>query len=280
MRKRRTLVGLLLAAASLVGVTGALAISNGAPDGNGHPNVGMLAIDDGGVLYSVCSGSYAGPQKGAPTTGVFLTAGHCIAWIPGSGFDASDLWVTFDTGATWDEETGEVTGATTWYQATDFAFDPAFGHDSGNLKDYAVVLLETTVPVAPVQLATAGQLDQMAANGGLRPGAVFDNVGYGVVPSFKQGPPRGAAPPGRMFSTSRFQGLTQAWLKLLMNSDVPGGNGGVCYGDSGSPKFIHGSNTVVAVTTGGDRYCRAENYNQRLDVADARALLGQYLNLP
>jgi hypothetical protein len=38
--------------------------------------------------------------------------------------------------------------------------------------------------------------------------------------------------------------------------------------------------TVVAVASGGDARCRAENSNQRLGVADARAFLGQHLNLP
>jgi hypothetical protein len=281
MRRPLPLLTALAALASLVVVATALAIGNGTPDGNAHPNVGMLAVEDGGHLFAVCSGSYAGPRKGAPGTGVFLTAGHCVAWLPDAGIPASQLRVTFDTGATFDEETGEVTGASTWYQASAFAFDPGFGHDSGNLKDYAVVLLRSTVPVAPVALPSAGLLDAMAARGGLRSDAVFDNVGYGFVPSFHKGPPSVSAPPGRMFSTSYFQGLTQSWLKLLMTAEAKGGgNGGSCYGDSGSPKFVHGTNTVVAVTTGGDRVCRAENYNQRLDVADARAFLGTYLTLP
>lgn len=281
MRRRSAL--LAAAAVSLaVFVGAALAIGNGTPDGNAHPNVGMLAIDVDGDRFPVCSGSYAGARKGVPATGVFLTAGHCVAWIPGTGIEASQLWVTFDTSATADDVTGEVVGATTWYRASAFAFDPGFGHDSANLKDYAVVLLETTVPVMAVQLPTAGLLDGLAARGGLRPDAVFDNVGYGVVPGFKGAPPTYSNPPGRMFSTSYFQGLTKSWLKLLMTSDARGGtgNGGSCYGDSGSPKFVHGTNTVVAVTTGGDAVCRAENYNQRLDVADARAFLGTYLTLP
>jgi hypothetical protein len=281
MRKRRMVVRVLLVAASLIVATGALAIGNGTPDGNGHPNVGMLAAEIDGDVFPVCSGSYAGAQKGVPGSGVFLTAGHCVAWMPEAGIAGSQLRVTFDTTATVDPATGEVVGATTWYPATAFAFDPAFGHDRGNLKDYAVVLLGTTVPVTPVNLPTAGLLDAMAAKGGLRPGAAFDNVGYGVVPSFKKGRPRFEPPPGRMFSTSFFQGLTKSWLKLLMNSDARGGtNGGVCFGDSGSPKLVRGTNTAVAVTTGGDPNCRAESYNQRLDVADARAFLGLYLNLP
>jgi hypothetical protein len=275
--------GVIFACLAFVGV--ALAIGNGVPDGNGHPNVGMLAveIEENGVLtrFPVCSGSYAGPRAGRPAEKVFLTAGHCVAWIPGSGISANQLWVTFDTTATFDAETGAVTGATNWHRASGFAFDSAFGHDIGNFHDYGVVLLES-VPsgLAPVQMPTAGLLDRLAAKGALKPGTVFDNVGYGVVPSFKQGPPRVAPPPGRMFSTSLFKGLTQAYLKLNMNSDAKEGNGGSCYGDSGSPKFVHGTNLVVATTFGGDPICRAENINSRLDTQEARAFYGQYLALP
>lgn len=282
MFRINVLIAGLASVTALVAAAGALAISNGVPDENRHPNVGMLAVEIDGKRFINCSGSYAGARKNASGTGVFLTAGHCVAWMPEAGIDPSQLWVTFDTAASFDSATGEVVGATNWYRANGFAFDPEFGHDHANAKDYAVVLLATTVAgLTAVQLPTAGQLDDIAARGGLRPGAVFDNVGYGVIPGHKQGPPRFTAPPGRMFSTSFFQGLTKSWLKLLMNSDARGGgNGGICIGDSGSPKFIHGTNTVVAVSTGGDAVCRAENFNQRIDVADARAFLGQYLNLP
>jgi len=273
------LIAALAAAAALLPATSALAISNGVPDGNGHPNVGLLAVEEDGRRYLACSGSYAGAHKNAPSIGVFLTAGHCVNWVPDSGISASRLWVTFEPNVIVDQETIEVTAAT-WHQATAVDFDPAFGHDHSNVKDYGVVLLAATVPVAPIQLPSAGLLDALAANGGLRPGAVFDNVGYGAIPSFKRGPVFYAAPPGRMFSTSLFQGLTPSWLKLHMNSDVGDGNGGICFFDSGSPKFLHQTNTVVAVASGGDAICRAENYNQRLDVADARAFLGRYLQLP
>src|SRR5262249_20354303 len=148
-------------------------------------------------------------------------------------------------------DTLEVTAAN-WRQATGFAFDPEFGHDRSNRKDYGVVLLASTVPVIPVQLPTAGLLDVLAAGGAIRPHTVFDNVGYGATAPFKPAPPFFGPPPGRMFSTSLFQGLTHSWLKLLMNSDAREGNGGICFFDSGSPKFIHQTNTVVAVASGGD----------------------------
>lgn len=278
----RRRVGVLVAlaiAAGLLPPTSALGISNGVPDGDGHPNVGLLAVERDGHRYLACSGSYAGAHKNAPVIGVFLTAGHCVNWVPESGISASRLWVTFEPNITVDQETIEVTAAS-WHQAMAVDFDPAFGHDHSNIKDYGVVLLAGTVPVAPIQLPSAGLLDALAANGGLRPDTVFDNVGYGAIPSFKRGPVFYSAPPGRMFSTSRFQALTPSWLKLLMNSDAGEENGGICFFDSGSPKFLHETNTVVAVASGGDAICRAENYNQRLDVADARAFLGRYLQLP
>jgi len=285
MRRVRLLGAFAASLACLAAVGTALAIGNGVPDGNGHPNVGMLAVgfeEDGVVTrFPVCSGSYAGPRVGRPAEKVFLTAGHCVAWVPEEGVSADQLWVTFDTTATFDGETGAVTGASTWHQASSIAFDPAFGRNLGNFHDYGVVLLED-VPsgLAPVQLPTARLLDQMAARGALKPGTVFDNVGYGFVPSFKQGPPQFEPPPGRMFSTSRFKGLTQAYLKLNMNSDSKEGNGGSCFGDSGSPKFVHGTNLAVATTFGGDPICRAENINSRLDTAEARAFYGQFLALP
>jgi V8-like Glu-specific endopeptidase len=64
-----------------------------------------------------------------------------------------------------------------------------------------------------------------------------------------------------------------------MNSELEGNRGG-CYGDSGSPKFIHDTNTAVAITTGGDPICRANSNNSRLDTSQARTFYRQYLALP
>jgi hypothetical protein len=282
MTRLRSVVvaGFAVAAFVLAGVAGA--IGNGVPDGNGHPNVGLLAIgfevDGQLVRFADCSGSYGGPRVGQSAQKVFVTAAHCINWAPSEGISASQFWVTFDSTVTIDPETGAVT-ASNWHQASAMAFDT--GKTFADAHDYAVVLL-TSAPagLTPIQMPTAGLLSQLAAKGGLKPGALFDNVGYGVIPSFKQGPPRYDAPPGRMFSTSLFKGLTQAYLKLNMNSDAAEGNGGSCYGDSGSPKFLHGTNTAVALTFGGDRICRAESINSRLDIPAARAFYGQYLTLP
>lgn len=108
---------------------------------------------------------------------------------------------------------------------------------------------------------------------------VFTNVGYGVVPNHKGGPPSFTFDGVRRVSTSPFGGLPGSRLRLLMNVDATG-EGGVCYTDSGSPKFLGASNTIVAVTTGGDAVCRATNINWRLDIASSRDFLDDFVTLP
>lgn len=59
------------------------------------------------------------------------------------------------------------------------------------------------------------------------------------------------------------------------------GEGGDCYADSGSPKFLEGyEETVVAVVNWGDIPCRALSVNSRLDTQRARSFLGGYVTLP
>jgi hypothetical protein len=260
--------------AALVSASPALAIDNGVPDGTNHPNAGMIAIEHDGIKDAWCSGFYAGPHKADPGTGVFVTAAHCLTDLPTLGFGGSDLTVTFEP-----EVTIEIDGFT--WATTAATWHPGFAYDTAANADYGVILLEAPVAgVAGVEFPRAGLLDDLAARGALRPRTVFDNVGYGTVPTFKGGPPEPLVPTtGRMFATSKFAGLTNTHLHLLTNSDA--GYGGACYGDSGSPVLRHDSNTAVAlVSGGGDRICRAMNHPLRLDIPAARAFYGDYLQLP
>src|SRR3954464_4330394 len=110
------IVGCLLPAAS------ASAITNGAPDGNRHPEVGALlaqqAFSDG--TWAECTGTLIAPT-------VFLTAAHCDEGV-------QHVAVTFDTSY------ASTTGTTypgTWHA------DPAYtGHAAGDPHDIAVVVLD------------------------------------------------------------------------------------------------------------------------------------------
>jgi hypothetical protein len=228
MQRTKVRLGAVIATVAIAAAAapGAQAITNGEFDGARHPNVGLFAIEHDGIREAWCSGFYAGPQNADPGTGVFVTAAHCLADLAAFGFSGTDLTVTFDGAATYDEETFATT-ATTWH--------PAFGYDTSAVGDYGVILLEDPVAgLAGVELPRAHLLDDLADGGALRPTTLFDNVGYGLIPHFTGGQPQYEVPSGRMFSTSKFLGPTKTDLKLLTNADA--GYGGACYGDSGAAR--------------------------------------------
>jgi len=241
-------------------------IVNGVPDGAGHPSVGALLYDfdgDGAVegVETFCSGSLIAPT-------VVLTAAHClVGWPAGAQF-----YVTFD---------GDLRdGVSPLITVVGATYDPRYGHDQAHLYDLGVVILPagSTVGLTPAELPPAGYLDERAAHGGLH-GQLFENVGYGVEAFFRQAPPRYSDPLRRLVSESPFMALRPTWLGLLMNADATG-KGGDCYGDSGSPKFVAGTNTIVATVTTGDRICRATTWDWRLDTEEARSFLAGYVTLP
>src|SRR3954453_10215184 len=74
----------LLAVLLLLTATPALAITNGQPDGNGHPYVG--------IVYNTryfCTGSLIAPT-------VFLTAGHCTDEFARDEAEGDQTYVLFD----------------------------------------------------------------------------------------------------------------------------------------------------------------------------------------
>lgn len=252
-----------------------LAISNGEPDGDEHPNVGMIWEDvPGEGLVPLCSGVLVESKQGLKK-GVFLTAAHCLAGAP----EGTAFFVTFDSVVV-DFSVDPPAFVATLIPAESVAFDPKFGHDLGDLHDLGVILLRkgSTRKIEPAELPYAGQLDDMKRDNLLQ-GQDFVNVGYGLIPEWKRGPSRFGFNGLRNKSTSPYMALTQYWLKLHINNDATD-QGGVCFGDSGSPHFLGDTNIIFATTTGGDPNCRSLNYNYRLDTTSARDFLKDYVALP
>jgi hypothetical protein len=269
----------LVPALMIAGSVAAFAAWGGQLDGNAHPMVGAMYADFNGNgqidwFELICSGSYAGPSTDEAAD-VFLTAGHCVAPVVVSlGID--DFWVSFDTNPR--DGAGRPEGL---IAASGFAWDPRFGHDLGNLYDSAVLLLPPgSVPgIDPVLLPPLGYLDDLRTSGELQH-AIFELVGYGVVPVWQQpGGTRFFFDGRRRRSLSEVKGLTLAWLLFNQNTTATD-LGGLCFGDSGSPQFVPETRMIVSTTTGGDRNCRANNYNYRLDTSAAREFLGMFLDLP
>jgi hypothetical protein len=252
---RKLLTAAVVVAALTVPAT-ASAITYGAPDGNGHPEVGALlapvAYSDG--TWTTCTGTLISPT-------VFLTAAHCDQGV-------SRVAVTFDS--TYDSATG------TTYQGTWHA-DPRYRKAQSDPYDIAVVVLDAPVTgIAPARLPAAGSLAALAH------GTRFTSVGYGAQSVTIDHGPTFHYADVRYVATGGLNAVTNAWLRISMNPAR--GNGGTCFGDSGGPNFLGAgsseTNIVAATTITGDSMCRATNVDYRLDTASARSFLGQYVTLP
>jgi hypothetical protein len=269
MKLRLLILAGVVSLTVVLAVVPAQAITYGQPDGNGHPNVGVMVVERGSSGPSrQCSGELIAPTQ-------FLTAAHCTAGLINNPFVHLD-GVTFDP--TFDPN------ASTVIPAASVTVDPLFGKDLGDLHDLGVITLASPAPATPVVLPTVGLLDQLAAQGGLR-GQDFTNVGYGATGwAFGGGAPTlvNFEPAVRRVSTSPFMALEPNVLKLLGNTHATG-EGGTCVGDSGSARFLDVAGTDVAVaivSLGGDQRCVANDSNYRLDTPSARAFLGQFVTLP
>lgn len=250
---KRLVAAAALAAALTIPAT-AGAITNGSPDGSGHPNVGGLVADtqysDGTWIY--CSGTLVSPT-------VVLTAAHCAE------DNASDrVRFTFSSA----------------YQAGDrvyagtFHGDPAYDQAQSDPHDIAVIVLDKAVKgIAPARLPAAGSLS------GLSGSQQFTSVGYGAYAVTNQ-------PGGHQYlyddvrgvATGTLNSINASWLRISMNPST--GNGGTCYGDSGGANFLGTTNILAASTITGDAVCRSTNVDYRLDTVSARSFLRAYLALP
>jgi secreted trypsin-like serine protease len=248
----RSIIAASVTAVALAAAAPAAAITNGAPDGRGHPNVGGLVsptqYSDGTWLY--CSGTLIAPD-------IFLTAAHC-------GEDGERVSVTFDTAY----KAGDKVYAGT------FEADPLYNQSQSDPHDIAVVVLDKDVRgITPAQLPEAGSLSSLAGS------QRFTSVGYGAY-EVTNGPGghQYLYDDVRMVATGTLNAINPAWLRISMNPST--GNGGTCYGDSGGPNFLGTTGIVAASTITGDAVCRATNVVYRLDTESARAFLSEYVELP
>ena len=110
---RKPLILAMIGVILLAVVPMAQAITFGQPDGNGHPNVGAMIVQEpDGVKYLYCSGTLIAPT-------VFLTAAHCTDAAAFYGAQPHDVWVTFDP--VYDENA-------TLHRGT-YNLNPNYGHD-------------------------------------------------------------------------------------------------------------------------------------------------------
>jgi secreted trypsin-like serine protease len=240
----------------------AQAITYGTEDGNLHPYVGgIVEQDPESVWYGTpyCSGSLISDT-------VFLTAAHC------GGYDR--VPVSFDS---------TITPESKVHWGTRHQH-PSYYSGADNPHDVAVVVLDRPVKGPTARVAPVGLLDRMKADGTLNQSTEFTSVGYGAQ---ETEPPHGWGRPGspftyldrREWAIGYFNSLGKGWLTVLQNIDS--GSGGTCYGDSGGPQFLGGteSNLQVSLTVTGDVFCKSTNKAQRLDIPSVQNWLSQFISL-
>lgn len=258
----------------------ASAITNGEPDAGRHPYVALLVFgeetEDGFVPYWRCSGSLIAED-------VVLTAGHCT-----DGATTARVW--FDEGpipwGTWDPEANPTCEGETGYPCTGDAegaphTNPDFCIGCGNglpgfaYRDVGIVLLdEPAYTDETAELPEAGLVDT------LKNKTDVDLVGYGVqyqaqIPGkYVPKPPpyyRWAGPRQRLYAPGELVSgkfvHSDEYMRLSFNPG--GGKGGTCFGDSGGPDLLGGTDTVLAVNSYVTNYnCAGVGYSQRVDISE------------
>jgi hypothetical protein len=267
----RTRVLALLGAIALtlgISVVPAQASTGGTPDGETHPNVGLILFYDADGRFR-CSATLVSPT-------VLLTAAHCTSGTLGKTLVTFDSVIAEQPPSPFPVAADPTVGYTeAEITAAGYLSGTAYTHpeysdftDLNNWNDVGVIVLDEPITdIEPATIAGLNTLDEIASSQ-LRK-TLFTAVGYGTevrkADSGPQNPQPMSYPLIRRYVDMPGQKLTPQILQTNGNEKDPFGTGGTCFGDSGGPVFLNGE--VVAVTSYGyTQNCRYLGGYQRVDI--------------
>lgn len=274
--KRRDIAIAIALIAALIVVVPAAAVQFGQPDGNAHPQVGLLVFDIDGTPAYRCSGTLLAPR-------VLLTAGHCVfdddTPDSGSNVTGGRVWFEGDVGAGVPGN-GYPFGGGTSIAFASWHSHPSYDNDAFFLHDLGIVILSEDGPGPYADLAGVGLLDGLAVRRG-RQNTSFTVVGYGlqsVVPELRADLVRHRGEVSLIDVNGVF-GIPKGVAANFTNNRGKGnGEGGTCFGDSGGPIFHGDSLTIAAITSFGvNLNCAGTGGGYRVDTADDQAFINSFL---
>jgi hypothetical protein len=272
--------GILAAAIALATFAGlaigapAVASTGGTPDGNAHPDVGLILFYDADGRFR-CSATLVSPT-------VVLTAAHCTSGTLGKTLVTFDPVIAEEPPAPFPVAADPSAGYTAAeIAAAGYLSGTAYTHpdysdftDQDNWNDVGVIVLDQ--PVSSFgdgypQIAPVGTLDAIKKSDLSK--TLFTAVGYGTeVRKPETGPQKPQPmtyPLLRRYVEMPGQKLTPQILQTNGNPNDTRGTGGTCFGDSGGPVFLDGQ--LVAVTSYGyTANCRYLAGYQRVDIPVVR----------
>ena len=270
----------VLALALMIGVGTVFAVTNGQPDGDAHPYVGLLVFDVyvpdvGNVPAWRCSGALIAPD-------VVLTAGHCT-----DGAVAARVW--FDERLQDDDGNflvpdypwgGVVAIEGTPYPNPKYRSDEnPYGGGNGlpafSYRDVGVVVLDE-----PVYMDEMAELPEAGFVDTLKNKTEVAIVGYGVQEQVHGGgPPYWTGLRVRLYAPADLinSNFVHSPEFIRMTANPGRDKGGLCFGDSGGPDLY--GDTVLAVNSYVTNYnCAGVTYSSRVDIPEVLEWINGFMD--
>lgn len=255
---RKLLVVVVILIAGLLITAGPVAaVTDGDPDGNGHPYVGLMVAQDaaGNPLWR-CSGTLVSPT-------LYVTAGHCTE-APAAHVE---IWFEADVQSGVPANGYPYKGNVGGTPYTHPQYDP----NAFYRYDLGAVVLDKPVKMKQYgALPQQDQLDALKTERGQQ-NVTFTAVGYGLQKAFPDAAAwKESAVKIRMVAYPTLLQINTGYTgdgSLILSNNA--NTGGTCFGDSGGPNFIGKSNVIGGVTSFGiNGTCGGTGGVYRIDRAD------------